>query len=101
MEQIFMQDIKPYEDSSDPNIDVLKEELALITAIKINIVDGDEELDVNSGQNSVLRDFRVERDGDDYIDLNTCRFFGGVEKSDSYLADLDREGDTFDVKKCD
>ncbi|KAH0661320.1 hypothetical protein KY284_026251 [Solanum tuberosum] len=61
-EQIYVQDIKSYEDSSDPKIDALKEELALVTAIKLNITVVEEGLEITGGENSVARNYGVERD---------------------------------------
>jgi len=98
-EQIYVQDIESYEDSSDPKIDALKEELALVTAIKLNITVVEEGLEITSGENSVARNYGVERDGDGQIALDTCRSFGGVGRDESYLADLGRGEDTPGVIK--
>ncbi|KAH0715835.1 hypothetical protein KY284_008740 [Solanum tuberosum] len=98
-EQIYVQDIESYEDSSDPKIDALKEELALVTAIKLNIIVVEEGLEITGGENSVARNYGVERDGDGQIALDTCRYFGGVGRDESYLADLGRGEDTPGVIK--
>ncbi|KAH0722867.1 hypothetical protein KY290_005523 [Solanum tuberosum] len=98
-EQIYVQDIESYEDSSDPKIDALKEELALVTAIKLNITVVEEGLEITGGENSVARNYGVERDGDGQIALDTCRSFGGVGRDESYLADLGRGEDTPGVIK--
>ncbi|KAH0684742.1 hypothetical protein KY289_022494 [Solanum tuberosum] len=98
-EQIFVQDIESYEHSSDPKIDALKEELALVTAIKLNITVVEEGLEITGGENSVARNYGVERDGDGQIALDTCRYFGGVGRDESYLADLGRGEDTPGVIK--
>ncbi|KAG5594643.1 hypothetical protein H5410_035875 [Solanum commersonii] len=98
-EQIYVQDIESYEDSSDPKIDALKEELTLVTAIKLNITVVEEGLEITGGENSVARNYGVERDGDDQIALDTCKSFGGVGRDESYLADLGREEDTPGVIK--
>ncbi|KAH0669092.1 hypothetical protein KY289_023585 [Solanum tuberosum] len=82
-EQIYVQDIESYEDSSDPKIDALKEELALVTAIKLNITVVEEGLEITGGENSVARNYGVERDGDGQIALDTCRSFGGVGRDES------------------
>ncbi|KAH0777271.1 hypothetical protein KY290_008682 [Solanum tuberosum] len=98
-EQIYVQDIESYEDSSDPKIDALKEELALVTTIKLNITVVEEGLEITGGENSVARNYGVERDGDGQIALDTCRSFGGVGRDESYLADLGRGEDTPGVIK--
>ncbi|KAH0752462.1 hypothetical protein KY290_005717 [Solanum tuberosum] len=98
-EQIYVQDIESYEDSSDPKIDALKEELALVTTIKLNITVIEESLEITGGENSVARNYGVERDGDGQIALDTCRSFGGVGRDESYLADLGRGEDTPSVIK--
>ncbi|KAH0683500.1 hypothetical protein KY289_021252 [Solanum tuberosum] len=98
-EQIYVQDIESYEDSSDPKIDALKEDLALVTAIKLNIIVVEEGLEITGGENSVARNYGVERDGDGQIALDTCRSFGGVGRDESYLADLGRGEDTPGVIK--
>ncbi|KAG5587157.1 hypothetical protein H5410_047591 [Solanum commersonii] len=82
-EQIYVQDIESYEDSLDPKIDALKEELALVTAIKLNITVVEEGLKITGGENSVARNYGVERDGRD----------------ESHLADLGRGEDTPGVIK--
>ncbi|KAG5605098.1 hypothetical protein H5410_026590 [Solanum commersonii] len=82
-EQIYVQDIESYEDSSDPKIDALKEELALVTAIKLNISIVEEGLEITGGENSVARNYGVERDGDGQIALDTCKCFGGVGRDES------------------
>ncbi|KAH0697705.1 hypothetical protein KY289_015187 [Solanum tuberosum] len=98
-EQIYVQDIESYEDSSDPKIDALKEELALVTAIKLDITVVEEGLEITGGENSVARNYGVERDGDGQIALDTCRSFGGVGRDESYLANLGRGEDTPGVIK--
>ncbi|KAG5584530.1 hypothetical protein H5410_044964 [Solanum commersonii] len=98
-EQIYVQDIESYEDSSDPKIDALKKELALVTAIKLNITVVEEGLEITGGENSVARNYGVERDGDGQIALDTCRSFSGVGRDESYLADLGRGEDTPSVIK--
>ncbi|KAG5600376.1 hypothetical protein H5410_031746 [Solanum commersonii] len=98
-EQIYVQDIESYEDSSDPKIDALKKELALVTAIKLNITIVEESLEITGGENSVARNYGVERDGDGQIALDTCKSFGGVGRDESYLADLGRGEDTPGVIK--
>ncbi|KAH0661394.1 hypothetical protein KY284_026325 [Solanum tuberosum] len=98
-EQIYVQDIEAYEDSSNPKIDALKEELALVTAVKLNITVVEEGLEITGGENSVARNYGVERDSDGQIALDTCRSFGGVGRDESYLADLGRGEDTPGVIK--
>ncbi|KAH0668098.1 hypothetical protein KY285_029304 [Solanum tuberosum] len=98
-EQIYVQDIESYEDSSDPKIDALKEELALVTAIKLNITVVEEGLEITGGENSVARNYGVERDGDGQIALDTCRSFGGVGRDESYLANVGKGEDTPGVIK--
>ncbi|KAG5625952.1 hypothetical protein H5410_011170 [Solanum commersonii] len=98
-EQIYVQDIESYENSSDPKIDALKEELALVTAIKLNITVVEKGLEITGGENSVARNYGVERDGDGQIALDTYKSFGGVGRDESYLADLGRGEDTPGVIK--
>ncbi|KAM3270559.1 hypothetical protein P3S67_028761 [Capsicum chacoense] len=98
-ERIFVQDIEAYEDCSDPKIDVLKDELSRVTSIKLDISGGEEilervgdEQNLNRvvGKNSVVRNYGVERDNVGQIAFDICRSFGGVERGDSYTADLGR-----------
>ncbi|KAG5629223.1 hypothetical protein H5410_000940 [Solanum commersonii] len=98
-EQIYVQVIESYEDNSDKKIDALKEELALVTAIKLNITVVEEGLEITGGENSVAGNYGVERNGDGQIALDTCRSFGGVGRDESYLVDLDRGEDTPSVIK--
>ncbi|KAG5605548.1 hypothetical protein H5410_027040 [Solanum commersonii] len=98
-EQIYVQDIESYEDNLDPKINALKEELALVTAIKLNITVVEEGLEITGGENSVARNYGVERDGDGQIALDTCKSFGVVGRDESYLADLGGGEDTLGVIK--
>ncbi|KAG5589451.1 hypothetical protein H5410_039965 [Solanum commersonii] len=98
-EQIYVQDIESYEDSSDPKIDALKEELALVTAIKLNITVVEEGLEITGRENSVAKNYGVEREGDGQIALDTYKSFGGVGRDKSYLADLSSGEDTPGVIK--
>ncbi|XP_060215621.1 uncharacterized protein LOC132642441 [Lycium barbarum] len=100
----YIQDITPFEDGPDPNIDVLKAELAHVTTIKLDIVGGDESLERAGGEESVVRDYGVDQRVttqtiSPHMDFNNRRSFGGVGGGDSYAADLGMDVDTPGVTK--
>ncbi|PHT50442.1 hypothetical protein CQW23_10189 [Capsicum baccatum] len=86
----FSQDIEAYEDYLDPKINVLKDELSYITAIKLDISGGEENLErvgdeqhfyKVGGENNVVRNYGVEKDSVGHIAFDICRSFGGAERA--------------------
>ncbi|KAF3626126.1 putative pentatricopeptide repeat-containing protein-like [Capsicum annuum] len=74
-----------------------QDELSCVTAIKLDISGGEENLERVGdekifyrvgGENSVVRNYGVEKDSVGHIAFDICRSFGGVERGDSYTADL-------------
>ncbi|KAF3642399.1 putative pentatricopeptide repeat-containing protein-like [Capsicum annuum] len=74
-----------------------KNELSCVTAIKLDISGGEENLERVGdekifyrvgGENSVVRNYGVEKDSVGHIAFDICRSFGGVERGDSYTVDL-------------